>query len=168
MNPDPDIGIRITAPDWRRAVPGVRALCRRAARSALTVARPPAACELAIILADDATLRRLNHAFRGHDKPTNVLAFPAGDAVRPVGAPLQLGDVVLAVETILAEARSQGKTPAAHVSHLVIHGVLHLLGFDHGTAAEARRMEATEVAVLTCLAIADPYWEGTRAAPRRP
>ena len=127
---------------------------RRAARAALAAAKPgktrtAAAGELCLVLADDTLQRRLNHDFRGADKSTNVLSFE--------GAPASLGDVVLALETIAAEADSQGKSLADHVAHLVVHGVLHLMGYDHQTGAEARRMERLEAAILAGLGIADPY-----------
>jgi probable rRNA maturation factor len=152
--------IDIVVADRRwRALGGVVARCRAAARAALAAgARDARAAELAIRLTDDAELRRLNRAFRGIDKPTNVLSFPATDSPEPVGA---LGDVALAFETVAAEAARQGKAPADHLSHLVVHGVLHLLGFDHARRAEARTMEGLEVAALAGLGIADPY--GVRA-----
>jgi probable rRNA maturation factor len=143
---------------WRAALPRRRALCRTAALAALAAVPPgrARAVELSIALGDDALLRRLNRQWRGKDKPTNVLAFPAEDGTR-VGAPLLLGDVILGFGTVAGEAAAQGKTLAAHLSHLVIHGVLHLLGFDHEEAAAATRMEALETAVLAGLGIADPY-----------
>jgi rRNA maturation RNase YbeY len=118
-----------------------------------------------VVLGDDALLRRLNRQWRGQDKPTNVLAFPTADgAPAPVdsqpGAPLLLGDVILAFGTVADEAVAQGKALADHFTHLVVHGVLHLLGFDHEEAAAAMRMEALETAVLARLGIADPYRPG--------
>jgi probable rRNA maturation factor len=166
---EPSVTIDIAEPcaAWRGALPRRRAICRTAALTALAAApsgwAPPAAgAELSIVLGDDALLRRLNRQWRGKDKPTNVLAFPAAEgALRPVGlqagAPLLLGDVVLAFGTVAAEATAQGKTLPEHFTHLVVHGVLHLLGFDHEEAAAAIRMEALETAVLARLGIADPY-----------
>ena len=149
------------SPLWRRRLPGAPRLCARAARAALARAGAPRGgkAELSIVLADDALLRALNKEWRGRDKPTNVLSFPAseGAAPRAPGSPLLLGDVVLAFETLAAEAKTQGKPLAHHLSHLVVHGVLHLLGFDHEAAADAKRMEALEIAVLAGLGIGDPY-----------
>ena len=112
--------------------------------------------ELCLVLADDRLQRTLNRRFRGKDRSTNVLSFD--------GAPDGLGDVVLALETVQAEADAQGKSLADHVAHLVVHGVLHLMGHDHVGAAEARRMERLESAILTGLGIGDPY---RLPAPRR-
>ncbi|MBM3561229.1 MAG: rRNA maturation RNase YbeY, partial [Alphaproteobacteria bacterium] len=109
---------------------------------------------------DDAELRALNRNWRGRDKPTNVLSFPAGDDGETAAAQaraLWLGDVVIAAETVQAEASDAGMTIADHLAHLVVHGVLHLLGHDHELAAEATRMEALERAILARLGIADPY-----------
>lgn len=115
--------------------------------------------ELTIVLADDGTVRRLNRQYRGIDKPTNVLSFGGTDGGRKPapGLPTILGDVVLARETMAAEAAVQGKSIADHAVHLVVHGVLHLLGHDHQAAREADLMEAIEIQVLARLGVADPY-----------
>ncbi len=106
---------------------------------------------LVVALSDDRHVRKLNARDRRKDKPTNVLSYPSGEKIF-------LGDVVLARQTVWREARSQGKTKAAHVSHLVVHGTLHLLGYDHETGeADAERMEALERRILKKLGIADPY-----------
>jgi probable rRNA maturation factor len=161
-------------PAWR-GVRGRRALCGAAARAAFAAApvgwtAGSAAIELSIVLGDDALVRRLNRQWRGQDKATNVLSFAAQDApaaVPQAGAPLPLGDIVLAFGTIEGEAAAQGKLLADHLAHLVVHGVLHLLGFDHVRAAEAERMEALETAVLAGLGIADPYRGVLSAAQAR-
>jgi len=143
------ISVAALSSRWRRSLPGAPTLVRRAARAALAAAGETPA-EISFALADDAAVRVLNRDYRGKDKPTNVLSFESGE--RPF-----LGDVVLALETVLAEAESQGKPAADHVTHLVVHGVLHLLGHDHETPAEATTMERLEVAVLAGLGVPDPY-----------
>ena len=176
MNDDPDschstafeaaIAVRIAERRWRRRLPEAPALLERAARAALAAAETPGAggLEVSFLLAGDAGLRRLNREYRGQDKPTNVLSFPAEDefASGPEpdaepAAPRLLGDVVLALETLEREAAEQSKSLSDHVSHLAVHGVLHLLGYDHEEAAEAARMERLETGILAGLGIADPY-----------
>ncbi|KAB7742599.1 rRNA maturation RNase YbeY [Parvibaculum sedimenti] len=133
-------------------------LVRRAAEHAYVVAGPAEEAELCVVLADDPFVQALNKTWRGKDKPTNVLSFPTGDM--PQAEPVQtqlLGDVVLALETIEREAKEQGKTFPDHLSHLVVHGVLHLLGHDHEVDAEAEEMEALERDILEDLDITDPY-----------
>lgn len=159
------IAVSLPCGAWGTACPQVPSLVRRAARSALTRGAAatgwglPARLELAVTLTDDAEQRRLNRDYRGLDRPTNVLAFPGWDPEMsmPEGAPLLLGDVVLAFETVAGEAMAQGKKLADHVCHLTVHGVLHLLGFDHRTPIEAEAMEALETAILAQLGVPDPY-----------
>jgi probable rRNA maturation factor len=110
--------------------------------------------EISVILCDDAFIRALNREWRGHDEPTNVLAFPAGDD--PASTPL-LGDIVIAFETASREAFEAGKPLRDHVAHLLVHGFLHLIGHDHKEAAAAEAMEALERASLARLEIANPY-----------
>ena len=137
---------------WRRALPGVERLVRRAVRTALGQRRP----QVAVALADDRRVRALNARDRAKDKPTNVLSYPSGE--RLPGGRTFLGDIVLARQTVWREAKAQGKRPADHVAHLVVHGTLHLLGHDHETSdADAERMEALERRLLARLGIADPY-----------
>jgi probable rRNA maturation factor len=143
---------------WRERLPEVARLCGEAARAALAGAGgAPEPAELSIVLGDDALVRALNRQWRGQDKPTNVLSFPVEPTELPPGAPRLLGDVVLAFETLAGEAEAQGKQLAHHLRHLVVHGVLHLVGFDHEAPGEAARMEAIEVAVLAGLGVPDPY-----------
>ena len=153
------IDVTIEHDAWSHAVAGVSDLCRTAARAAL--APRTASVEVSILLADDARLHELNRTFRGVDRPTNVLAFPAhaGDDVAPPGAEHLLGDIALAYQTTCVEAADQGLTLAHHLSHLVVHGTLHLLGYDHQSDAEAEVMEARERTLLAGLGIADPYAE---------
>lgn len=126
--------------------------------------------EISVALADDALVRRLNRDYRGKDKPTNVLSFPLLDGEGGIeegeGVPILLGDVILAHETVAREAREQGKTFEEHVAHLVVHGVLHLLGYDHETDEDADRMERLETRILDRLGMADPYADRARNEPR--
>jgi probable rRNA maturation factor len=153
--------IEVSTPcsDWARDCPAAETLATQAARLALLRGAAPGAAVVDITLADDAEQRALNRTWRGKDAPTNVLAFPAADLSVPVppGAPLLLGDVVLAFETVRREAAEQDKTVADHLCHLVVHGVLHLLGFDHENAAEAAIMEGREIAILSELGVLNPY-----------
>jgi probable rRNA maturation factor len=161
------VAIEIAVPcrHWRKALPDVEHVAATAARAALRGAfaarggRSPMTggrdAELSLVLGGDALVRRLNHRWRGKDMPTNVLSFSA--AAPHNEAPLLLGDVVLAYETVAREATAQGKTLPAHLSHLVAHGVLHLLGFDHESDGEARRMEGLERRILARLGMRDPY-----------
>ncbi len=128
----------------------------RAARAAFAQGASAAASqgEVAIVLTDNEEMRALNRTWRNKDAPTNVLSFPAGEAPNGEGA---LGDVVVAFETARAEANQTGITLSDHVSHLVVHGVLHLLDFDHLDDVDAEQMEDLERKVLASLGIADPY-----------
>jgi probable rRNA maturation factor len=118
--------------------------------------RLAAGSELSLVFTDDAHIRRLNRRFRKKDSPTNVLSFPAPSAAGERFGPI-LGDVVLARETVFREAAAEGLTIEAHVAHLVLHGFLHILGYDHADEAEATAMERLETAILGGLGIADPY-----------
>jgi probable rRNA maturation factor len=142
------ISVEVEDEAWTGALPGAEAIAARAAGAALG----GLAGEVVVLLADDATIRDLNARFRGKDRPTNVLSFPAAESARP-----HLGDVALAYGVCAAEAQAQGKGLADHLTHLVVHGVLHLLGRDHEDDAEAEGMEAEERAILQGLGVADPY-----------
>lgn len=125
--------------------------------------------ELAIMLTDDAGIRTLNNNWRGIDKPTNVLSFPALQPEGPVGpddAPRMLGDIAIAYETTRKEADDEQKPFDHHVSHLAVHGFLHLIGYDHENDADAEVMEALEVKILAQLGIPNPYADRDLAADR--
>jgi len=141
------IEVVIAEKKWRK--PGLSARLKRAASLALAEERK-AGASLTVLLADDARLRHLNKTFRGRNKPTNVLSFP-------VGKDGYLGDIALAYGVTLEEARAAKKRFADHAAHLVVHGVLHLIGYDHETAREARVMEPLEAKILKKLGISDPY-----------
>jgi len=151
----PDPIVQCVCKAWCALAPDVESLAQRAAQACLVpgdaTAPPPGGGGLTIVLADDALLHQLNRDHRGQDQSTNVLAFAA------VPPPPYLGDVILSHETLLREARAQGKSLGDHLSHLVVHGVLHLLGYDHDTDKNANQMEACEIQILKNLGIADPY-----------
>jgi probable rRNA maturation factor len=158
------IDVSIECDAWDVRCPDAAMIAEAAARSALEAARdallaPTAHLILGIILTDDAEQRELNRTYRGKDASTNVLSFALADlhSPSPPGAPVLLGDVVLAVETIAREAAEQQKPLADHLRHLVVHGVLHLLGFDHEIDADAAIMELREVEILRRLGVPDPY-----------
>lgn len=155
---------------WKEVCPSAARLARKAARAALAGAlppdppAPPGGIELSLVLTGDAEQRRLNHRYRGRDAPTNVLSFPAAPQAGPAAPPelpLLLGDVVIACETLAREAAEQRKPVCDHLRHLVVHGVLHLLGYDHEMEREARHMETLETAILGRLGVPDPYGEVT-------
>lgn len=142
------VDVVLLDPAWAKALPAVERQVRRAARAALG---RRTTSSLTVALADDRRVRALNKRDRKKDKPTNVLSYPSGETAF-------LGDIVLARQTVWREAKEQKKTPADHLAHLVVHGTLHLLGYDHETSdADAERMEALERRVLKKLGIADPY-----------
>ena len=158
------ISVEVSVPcdAWGSACADAAALAETAARATLGRAAGANAgvpLILGVILTDDAEQRELNRSYRGTDAPTNVLAFALCDpaSARPAGSPVLLGDVVVAFETVAREAAEQHKNLAGHLAHLVVHGVLHLLGFDHQNAAEAEAMELLEVEILKILGVPDPY-----------
>jgi len=145
------IEVEVEAEDWTDDIDDVEAVVERAAVAALGMQGGG----IVILLTDDETVRNLNDRFRGKDRPTNVLSFPAAEM--PGADPQPLGDIVLAYGVCAAEAEEQSKTLRNHLTHLVVHGVLHLLGRDHEDDAEAEAMEGEERAVLASLGVSDPY-----------
>jgi probable rRNA maturation factor len=139
-----------TATALRRWARGARATAMRPGRRTL-----PTGADLCIRIVGSAASRRLNRDYRGKDQPTNVLSFPAGAIESALGD--ALGDVVICAPVVAAEARAQGKAAAAHWAHMVVHGVLHLHGFDHENARDARVMEGLEVEILRGFGYQDPY-----------
>jgi probable rRNA maturation factor len=149
---------------WNTKVKEVEDRCCLVAAVALgaaasTVDLPAARLEVSILLTDDAQVQELNRDYRQQDKPTNVLSFAAldDDSPLPPDGPILLGDVIVAYETTEREARDEGKSFADHLSHLVVHGVLHLLGYDHLGDDEAEEMESLERSILAALGVPDPY-----------
>jgi probable rRNA maturation factor len=145
------IDIRVESDLWK-SKRDIKTVARSAiVKAATTVALPK--CELSVLLTDDPTIRTINADWRGVDAPTNVLSFPApGGGGRPF-----IGDIVLAYETIAAEARAERKPFAHHFAHLAVHGFLHLLGYDHIRKKDAEIMEEAERGILRQLRIPDPY-----------
>jgi len=119
---------------------------------------PGGGAEVSVRVVDEAESRGLNAQYRGKDKATNVLSFPSGAiAGLPAGQPVPLGDIVICAAVVAKEAQEQGKPEPDHWAHMLIHGTLHLLGFDHEDSAEAAEMEALETRLLAGLGISDPY-----------
>lgn len=138
---------------WQAALPEVDRLVRETVLAGLQSLEED--LEVCVVLGDDPLLQELNRNFRNKDRATNVLSFPSNDLL-PDGLRL-LGDVVLSYETCVREAHEQGKSLADHARHLTLHGVLHLLGYDHEAAEDAEEMEELEVELLAGLGIGNPY-----------
>jgi len=152
-----DLDILIESPDWA-ALARPEALVRRAAEAALHAVGFIGPVAITVLMTDDAEIAELNRAWRGKNRPTNVLSFPAAPIPgTPAEMARPLGDVVLAAGVVATEARAQGKTLENHVSHLIVHGVLHLAGHEHETDQAAAAMQALEIKALARLGIADPY-----------
>jgi probable rRNA maturation factor len=153
----PSIDVVIASARWRQA-PRAATVVRRA----ISAAAPARArnAELSVILTSDSAIRSLNRRWRGRDKPTNVLSFPApppAGRTTSRGAPRHLGDIVLAYETVAREARAEAKPLDHHIAHLALHGFLHLLGYDHESHGQAEAMERRERRILARLGVPDPY-----------
>jgi len=146
-----DIDITIGHEPWRGVVANIEALAVAAVHNIMDLLETPKLGELSLAFISDAEIQTLNRDYRGKDKPTNVLSFPDNGP-----APL-LGDVVLAFETIVREAKEKSISTGDHVTHLIIHGFLHLQGYDHETDDEAVQMEALEIKALKALNIDNPY-----------
>ncbi len=146
-----DMDIAVQFQDWTDALPNAEALASRAITEAMAVLKDPKLGELSLALVSDGEIQALNRDYRHKDKPTNVLSFPDNGP-----APL-LGDIVLALETITREAAEKSILLADHFTHLIIHGFLHLQGYDHQSEAEAAEMERLEISALAALNIDNPY-----------
>ncbi len=147
------IDIAIQDEAWRQTEIDLRALCEQSIKGALAILDHQPVGELSIAFTDDAAIQNLNRDYRGKDKPTNVLSFP----IHGLDNNPMLGDVVLARETISREAKTQNKTVTDHLAHLIIHGFLHLLDYDHLDDAEAAEMERIEILALAQMGIDNPY-----------
>jgi probable rRNA maturation factor len=146
------IDIIVESPLWD-TLPQAEQTVRNAIAQAIMATGGRADGELALLLTDDAAIRRLNATWRGLDQPTNVLSFPAAEAA----GQHHLGDIAIAFETTAREASDEGKPLAHHLAHLAVHGFLHLAGYDHESDAEAETMEQLERAILARLNVPDPY-----------
>jgi probable rRNA maturation factor len=157
--------VLVVAECWQHE-PDAEAVIQRAIAAAVeSVDADVGDAELAVMLTDDPGIRTLNNNWRGIDKPTNVLSFPAlqtEGARKPGDAPRMLGDVAIAYETTRREADAEGKPFEHHLSHLAIHGFLHLIGYDHENDADADEMESLETEILQQLGIPDPYADRER------
>jgi probable rRNA maturation factor len=150
------LDISVPSPLWR-GLPRARPIARETIAAAAEESQGPGeGGDVSLCLADDATLRALNLRWRGIDKPTNVLSFPSAPPDR-LGEATTLGDIALAYETLAREAEDLGVSLADHYRHLLVHGFLHLIGYDHEKDAEAERMEALEAKTLARLGVGDPY-----------
>jgi probable rRNA maturation factor len=147
----PAIDIVIESPLWRSAPDAVAVIRRSIGAAAEMTHATEAPREIAVMLCDDAAMRELNGRWRGRPEPTNVLSFPSA------GGTGMLGDIAIAYETTAREAETERKPLGDHLTHLAVHGFLHLLGYDHQSDAEAVAMERLEVVVLARLGVADPY-----------
>jgi probable rRNA maturation factor len=143
MTKSPEIDITVQSERWPA---DIHSVIIKAAQTALREAGYMKHAELSIVLADDAFIQDLNKTWRNQDKPTNVLSFPQDSEE-------MLGDVIMAFETLEREAHEQGKSFNDHVKHMTIHGILHLLGFDHETEREAEEMESLEIRALATLGV---------------
>jgi probable rRNA maturation factor len=148
----PSIDIQVQSRLW-----DAQALAERTVREAICTAAAllsTAGGEVSILLTDDSTIRALNRDWRGLDKPTNVLSFPATKASGGVN---MLGDIVIAYETLVRECDDEDRLFLHHLAHLTVHGFLHLTGYDHQTDAQAEEMEAVESKIMTRMQMPDPY-----------
>ena len=158
--PGPSSIALLIAHDAWKALGDVEHIIHRAHHATAAKVAAVAGRDVAILLTSDAAIAALNAQYRGQDKPTNVLSFPA-PALPPslafAGGEQPLGDIAIAYETVMREAAREAKPPIFHLAHLTVHGLLHLAGFDHDTNAEAERMEAAERDILASILIPDPY-----------
>ena len=161
--------VLVVAECWQ-AEPEAEAIIQRAIEAAVgLVDADVGEAELAVMLTDDSGIRTLNNNWRGIDKPTNVLSFPALPPTGPVGpddAPRMLGDIAIAYQTMRREADEEQKPFDHHLSHLAVHGYLHLIGYDHENDADAEAMESLETEILAQLGIPDPYTDRDPSSER--
>ncbi len=153
-----DISFHVHNQLWKMRLRPYTKTVRAALEAALAETKLKGNFEIAVVLADDAFIKNLNSDYRGKNKATNVLSFPSSSLTtdhRPLTP--ELGDVILAIETIEKEAKEQGKSFRNHTTHLLVHGFLHLLGYDHMVEKEAVIMEKLEIKILKKLGVSNPY-----------
>jgi probable rRNA maturation factor len=160
------IDVNILAGDWEATGLPLDELVNASVAAAIAHAEHPdditgRDIELSVVLTDDKTVQTLNAEYRGKDKPTNVLSFATleGDDPLPPEGPVHIGDIVLAFETLAREASDLQKPLRDHLTHLLVHGALHLLGYDHENDSDANIMESLEITVLETFSIENPYSE---------
>ncbi len=144
------LDLRVEEAGWSDAIKDIETVCNTALGAGFRVTGK--AGELALLLTDDAEMQQLNRDWRGKDKPTDVLSFPADEMEAPF-----LGDIAVGLGIAATDARARNITLSDHLMHLLLHGYLHLLGYDHMEENEAREMEGLEIGALASLGIADPY-----------
>lgn len=162
-----NIDISIEYDEWKTQLPDAELLIHRVCKAIFSeemmASLQHKEVDLSVVLADDAIVQELNKTYRHKDKTTNVLSFPAtemqeGDLAEDCKIPeLALGDVILSLDTLTIEANAQKKTLRDHFYHLLVHGILHLLGYDHISEKEANRMESKEIEILHILGVNNPY-----------
>jgi probable rRNA maturation factor len=152
-----EIDIAVDDPAWHEILPGAEDVCGGAVLAVMSAELPETPVEISVLLTDNAAVAALNQRFRERAGPTNVLSFPNDDPNSGFAGRRLLGDIVLARETVVDEARDQGKKLADHIAHLMVHGAMHLIGYDHMDENEAVAMETKETAILAVMGIADPY-----------
>ncbi len=149
----PAVELQVLDKRYYRRIKGIRAFCERVADMAWESQEP---AEISVVLADDDFVHNLNKQYRGKDCPTNVLSFENAEQP-PKGQPWLAGDIIVAYDTVMREAKAQAKTFEAHFTHLLVHGVLHLQGYDHLTEAEAKKMESLETKLMKKMGYDNPY-----------
>lgn len=151
------IDINIKTPLWRLHIPTPHTLCHTSLATIFNLLSHPEIGDVSLTFASDAFIQRLNHAYRGQNTPTNVLAFPTTTPTQHHNVNATLGDIVFGLQTIVQQAKTQHKPVKAHIQHLLIHGFLHLQAYTHDTDATAMKMEQLEIAALGQLGIDNPY-----------
>jgi probable rRNA maturation factor len=163
-DPGPSLHILVEHEEWR-SLEGAEAIIARAHDAAISHEKTLGGRDVSVLLSSDDAIAELNGSFRGKAKPTNVLSFPFAGPFFGDGGKEPLGDIIIAYETVMREARQENKAPLDHLAHLTIHGLLHLAGYGHDDDRDAERMEALERTILADIGISDPYQTFEDEAP---